>query len=1755
MSNSDKYINNLNSDAFLRASNANTRLSLLGRELSNNIDDLVLNGKTLGQIFKNLNSKKKTIYCSDKYTLDLNNLLSNDFSCDSILLEQKQKTILFKGEEDESKLKAIKEETKKGETNKNKKDPIISFDNISNEIDNQINKKNKKGEKTMFEEIFEDNKNLNSNNVENENEGETKNEENFARPSKLINDIFDFNKITQGNKGEINQNYNIIQKNKNDNNNEITNLFNISFDNEKELDKKKEEIICEKIKENEKDKKIIIEKEEEKEKDQKDILKVEYYPIDIIEEAEKFYNLSNESKEDLKEDLYPLTTYKMKNDLSIEFIKYKEIKIKSEIIDSITTIGIDEKKNIYLCTRNGKIIKKDEKDEIILCDEKYDRSITCIDISENNVVTGDENGNIVIWINNEMNQILTDLNDKKKILFVKIIEVKNSKIIFTFSDVLGSLYLIVAKKNKIGDYSKTQIIQYKDMPIYNIIILPNNKSGIEKGKDNVFIILASSQIFGLYNLNIKEGKIEKKIQKDYFYGQKGQYQFDISVGYGFPPESDLESDTIKVANSDSISDYIVIEKEEKKNYIMAVSYGNVIQLFDVNKNDYIGYFINEKPILRLMFVFNSILALITENFNIKLVNTYDFIPKEYNPQVDNKPTKKCLISYELFDISKFGISGQEFEVNINNNLLKKYCYTNKIIAKKNGIVFIGKDLNKYYECFLLNYYDAIFNLCEKEDYIKMLWLSSIIFNKKSNILNRQLNTFEDKITKSSFKNCLMQFFLKKVMTELAKNNEIYIRMLLEYCIETDFFNILLFECIQLLISSGLDKYIYINLTKYIINGNLNEHVLDENLLNQYIKYYCQNNGKLLLNKVLLKLNLNTLLQDQIFKTISNNELINPYIITKIKKNKETIDYFSPVVYLDSAFKKVSQESIKDKYEIEKQELEKIKNQSPPELQTKFDEKIKAKEEEMEKELNEKKEIEKDYSKLIIEHNMDYFNEKTFTCHGYLGHKFLWYCNKCLLGKEYPNDNQITSEYYTDTAIKILAFLLVKENIKIYLEFDSYTYLKLISKFFIEKKLFKLIFSEGNCNNNQMFSASVKETIDKYLGKRRSESFNGDYIYRAISKVIEDNSNDLSDKSKKDIYFYSKYDFYLMTCEICSKNNNFYFDKKNIMKILEFFAKFQLDFFDEKEDRFNCHRKLKTKKEIENYYKKNEQNILTLLKYLKTHNRLEVNDEIDDDINDDNENNDKDKDKKENDDVQKLLKIKEIKQYKSVYFFLCELARKYKICFKMKIDEYERNPDHFNEDKKKKLFKWIQNIFEDTYKSDIFNEKCYNIKKNSHQKVKKILLSHLIILCEISLEELSKITDFWFFENEQEDLIHHLGGGASNALQLKYIDQHLSLNKKEMNDNIDKYMSFLEMEMDLLIKDRNRKRIKELLAEYKILCNDSLLHLLLSNRINDCSIYICQVQGKIGKGVDLALLEIQEKFENILQVLEKPNYNPILVDIELNEMYNYFEMGLNVCQNNFFDQEKENEKIDENWLKLFDKACEFKMRFYPKYEENKNNIKTKDHKKIFLTLQNCIQLILEKMSDYITLELLVEMIAKKIGEGRHGKIIEFYTFLDKSLYAFRRNETILKSCKNLMATTILIHYKDLGLLKTKGKSTCRNICNYCRCPIKDETVSFTMFECGHKYHKKCCSQEQNEKICYVCKKQEVGKDIDQIDLKIGKNVIEENDNEIKEKELSKKEDERKKRFLRKARLNDLKKLRKKRREINDVISGRVVYCMN
>ena len=1787
-SKADKYANVLNSDAFLRASTINTRLSLLGRELNNNIENLVINEKTLGQVFNKQNMKNKTIYSSGKYNINFDNLISDNVSCDNILIEQKQKEILYKGEDDEEQLKIIEEETEqinevkekkekknlfeqlqenidkpKEENNKNNDETDIIFNKILNSDDIANNENNNKNNNENKNDDNNDNTNANNNNNENNNENNgNKTDIKSMRLSTMFQDIMDFNQenkeedelmkfLNSQNKKELNK-----KKDKKDDLHMsalFNNILSPEEEKEKEKEKKKLESKNNNLKTNqnlniieEKD-----EKEDEEEDKKKDVLKEEYYPIDVIEEAEKYYNLSNDSKE----DLYPLNTYQMSHGLTIDFVYKNEINIENNNSNNFSAVGLDELGNIYLCTDYGKIIKKkykskNKKEEIIISSNKYREHITCIDIFENIIVTGDTSGNILVWIDDKINQALININNNKSaILCIKIIEViPDIKVTLLFSDIQGDAYIVSFNPKKIGENQNKKILTYENMPIYNILIYPGNKKEIKKEKQNVYIILASAQRSGLYILYLEAMELIDLTTLEYIYGEKGKFQFDISIGFGFPPVADLKNkmgqDTAAAARG-SISDTIALSDTEEENSMIAVSYGNVIQLFAVKikekKFKPIGYFINERPVLRMLFIFNSMIALITDNFNLKLINTYDFVPKAYNTKEELIPTKNCFISYELLDINKYGIKGQEIDIIIKDKPLKRTILTNTIIPIESGLFTIGKDNNKFYHFYLSNYSDVLNGLLFKEEYIKILWLSLLIFNRKKNLLNNQINYVDKNYIKDNkdklCENFLTMFLLSKVIPELTKNNEIFIRMFLEFFMETNYFeklpkflNMLSDskrpEDLQLQIK--LNKYIFMNLTKYMVNGNLYDIVLNSNLLKDYINYYIDQNDKLLLNKVLLKLNLDSLLQPEILEIILEKELINPYIYTRIKNIQAgKTDYFLPVLYLDTVFKK---DTIKEKYELEKQNEKEIKKNLTKEQLELFEKQIESNKEEMEKAMKERKETEKEYKKLIIEHNMDYFNEKTFSCHEYLGHKFLWYCNKCLSGKEYPNDTQMSPNNFKDTSIKILAYLLIKENIKSYLEFDSYTYLQIIKKFYLEPKLFNLIYNEENPSSSKgKFSNSVIEIIDKYLGNKRSECFNLDYIYASIRDVA------VNCEVNK---FYIDYDFYIMTCEILSNNNNLNFDKSAIMDTLLFFSDFYIEDLSHN-DPFNCHRKIESKKEIKKYYNKLEEYMLNLLNYLKERNNLE---------------------KEFVNEIVKKNKIKD--QYKKVYFYLCEESRQYKECFRLKIDEYERNPDNYSDKSKKELFSWIERIIEYTYSLDILNEKVFHNENNNEEKVhtmfKRILLSYLKILCEISIDELSKITDAWFIEDyEQEDLIQHLGGGVSNALQLKYIDHFFLIKKKDMNDNIEKYIKFLEIEIDLLIKERNKKRIKELLVEYKILCNEKILDKLLKNSVNDCCIYICQILGRVKDGVELTVKEVNQKYENIKLILEKPNYNPILIDIELKEIYKYFEMGLSVCQNNFFELQKEDKEIDDSWLQLFNTACKFKIDFYPRYEINKNNIKTKDHKKIFVNLQNCIQLILEKMSDYITLDLLVEIIANNC---KNGKIIEFYTFLDKSFYAFRRTETILQSGKNLMSTSVLIQYDELGKVKTFGKHIflMENKCDFCKFYLKSfNSYSFKLFECGHKYHVNCCAEEKGEKCCYICTKEEIGDNEERAkNFKEGKLVLNLSNEEKQNQDKVQREIENKNRKqMNKVKLNLLKKIRKKQRELNAVLNDNIVYGIN
>ena len=341
-----------------------------------------------------------------------------------------------------------------------------------------------------------------------------------------------------------------------------------------------------------------------------------------------------------------------------------------------------------------------------------------------------------------MNKVFTNLNDQQKNLCVKIVEVWDNKLFAFFSDVKGNLYLIEVNLEKIDIYKKDKILSLKDQPIYNIIILPNEKSDIIKEKKSVYLFLATFQNISIYRFYFKNMQIDGLTALKYFYGEIGKFQFDISIGLGFSPIACLNKDKIgssEVAYSSkgSISNSIFINNNnENLNLFLAVSYGKVIQLFRLRIKDnneisfkIIGYFINDNPILRIFFILNSLIAIITDNFNIKLINTYDFVPKKFNPKIEMAPNTNYLISYNLLNVSKCDISGEAIEISFENKIFKKYIYTNQLVANDHFLFIIGQNSNKIYKCSLLKYEEVLNNLYYNNDYIKILLLSLLTKNR------------------------------------------------------------------------------------------------------------------------------------------------------------------------------------------------------------------------------------------------------------------------------------------------------------------------------------------------------------------------------------------------------------------------------------------------------------------------------------------------------------------------------------------------------------------------------------------------------------------------------------------------------------------------------------------------------------------------------------------------------------------------------------------------------------------------------------------------------------------------------------------------------------------------------------------------------------------------------------------------------------------------------------------------------------------
>ena len=1430
-------------------------------------------------------------------------------------------------------------------------------------------------------------------------------------------------------------------------------------------------------------------------------------PIDMLTVGEKVYELINK-KDNSKEiiDLSPLNTYKKKNRINVQLFKYLNIDrkynqfiqssklilddyISSEQKEEVpTTMFVDNRDYLTNCsiwfgTNKAKLIRipicnkpsKECQGMVFVVEEV---GISCMDISENYLIIGHIDGTIQIW---EDQKIIDKIKDiKSEILQVKFIKInpKKKKYEFICSDANGNVnYVKRAKIMLMSRNLNESISSNKEFPIYKICLFSNEKDLKIIKKKNILMVFVSLKNVSLYKKRPKnEFQCISKMEIPYC--NVGDFVFDCDFGYGFPPIPELNFlNENEKKRKISLIENALVEENKKEKLLFVVSYGVVIRLFEIDLNaNYstriieIGHYINESPVCKLGFINNSFLNIIDNKRTLKIINTFCFENEKY--KVLHSPTNNNIIYYDNIELSDFDILKQN---NIFFNNLKdgKRCSANtnfigSALIFEQNIFIITK---KKFLLYKLNRWDEIISeLCHNEEYKKMIWLSTFLLGKNKNLfkINKEENI--EKEYDQALQESLYIFLIKGMKED---NNYKELRMLIEYCLRTERFKDF-YKAKETLYQRKLEKYLYEYTTEYIFNGNFYKYEFDINFLKDFINYYLSKHEIILLSKILLKIDANNLNHPDILKMLEENEIINPFIYANIReKNSNKSDYFKPIEYLFKLFEKKIKEGNKEN----KKEINKIKDE---------------------------------YFKLITEHDMKYYYDKTLTCNDYIGHKLLWYINKCLKNEDYPKGNLLPNEAFEETCKKIFLFLTLNNVIEILLQFDSFSYFKLLTKIFTEYKIYKMM--DLDIDKKKYPFESLESFIKSYLGNISIESLSEKYLYYQVKLFI-----DKKIKHFKNEYFI-KYDFYQMTAEICNKrrNNMIYIDRETLIEAIKFFINYEINLEGDKSknfvDPFNCH-KIPKKDEIlyKEFSENIENNILYLLKCLQGYQ-----DFFETDLDD-------------------LYSSEGLKYHNKIKIYLSEYGKKFDELFMVKLEEYHnKDPILSREQKLKNFFKWINDTLDLTDKID---SKSTKIKY--HPKFKDFLKTQFTELCKISVEDLYNILNRWFNE-DLKDICFSLG---SDELKYVFLDKYIAYQnfQEEKDKNYDDY---LMMKLELLIKKDYKEQIIKIVENNRYLWDNKYLDFLIRNEVYDAAIFISQKRDNIDNCIKLTEAQIKKLFVSIKKSLnnytEKVNSDVIFIKLE--EIKKYLDLGLNACAS--WTEANKNYTMTEvknTWLKPLDLFYQFKNELN-KINKNKQfsmKIKSKIFKSIFDKIEQNIleniEYILSKMNDYIPLSYIVDVLCEMF---KKAKFKEYSKMFQRMFYSTRRSEDIFRSILNLWFNSVSNAQNNLLIESKKGLCCDTNECYFCNKPINEsgEIEKLIYFHCGHIYHTLCCAIEKGKYACYICRMNDLEgsmyKDIPNLAFRKKKNSIN-NDNENKDGK-KKKEDYKRKKILAK-----LKKINNKR----------------
>ena len=505
---------------------------------------------------------------------------------------------------------------------------------------------------------------------------------------------------------------------------------------------------------------------------------------------------------------------------------------------------------------------------------------------------------------------------------------------------------------------------------------------------------------------------------------------------------------------------------------------------------------------------------------------------------------------------------------------------------------------------------------------------------------------------------------------------------------------------------------------------------------------------------------------------------------------------------------------------------------------------------------------------------------------------------------------------------------------------------------------------------------------------------------------------------------------------------------------------------------------------------------------------------------------------------------------------------------MEEDKSQNSEEEINLSKVERIqlfFKWINDTLLST-SSD----------KERHKNFRIFILDNFSYLSDLSLIDLSYLAENWY-KGEEEKIILALKNSQSQALQFKYINFYFATHECDM-DTIkegDTYYEYLLLKINLLVKSGHKEQILNLLHHNVFLCKENLANKLLNNKVYDACVFIYYIIEDLDKGIKIANDQIKKILEEINIEINSQNYLSINIESLLNNFKKYVDLGIGICLKAKNIKRPVYYKVHNYWIVILNSIYSFQLKFLKHFDENQNNYKTKDYIKINNTLDENFELILIKMTDYIPINIIIDVMAQKCGSAGFKKFKRLNSLMFAS---YRMTERMLYITQGLFEIETERKVNELIYQFNKGDINLFDTCEFCGENFEVNSIDRVLcFKCKHNYHKICFEKEgYNKYICPKCGNKELNiRDYEIKDEKNERDVdskkicnelfdidIEKEEEEkqviIKEKDMKnmeKKNETQKKIKLQKQNLSQLRRIRKMNQEIKSVLGTELNEFLN